>query len=255
MTSPDWKSWIRSGAAIFESEMDENTKRSSPAPPDRVSRPVPPMMTSAPSFPESLSLPRRPEMESSPLVPVITSERFVPVISLSVGVGGGVGVGVVEPGTAVVSVTVKLFGVPSYNGKIAAGDRSAIKSGAFNIEIAVRAGRTAPEIIEKRHRNGVAACGPIALDLQRVGHAAAMQGLRGQSSADLLAIDIDGVLGIALVSVLRYFQHEQIGATTDCGVHARGRWWAWSGGWWGRVAGGDGVGSAGVAVSQSLVSG
>jgi hypothetical protein len=77
-------------AAIFEPEMDENRKRSSRAPPDRVSQPAPPMMRFAPSFPESWSF-TTPVMEPSPLVPVITSARYVPVISLSVGDGGGVG--------------------------------------------------------------------------------------------------------------------------------------------------------------------
>ena len=90
----------------------------------------------------------------------------------------------------------------------AAADRLAVQADAADIEIAVGRRRSGVQIVHERERDGLRARETAQVDSLR--GALVVQGGRGVGSADLLAVDLNGELGIALIRVLRDVEDQVI---------------------------------------------
>src|SRR5205823_8729298 len=113
----------------------------------------------------------------------------------------------------------------------AAGDREALRAGAVEcralagagaevadavqVEVAVGS-RSSPCIVEEVDRERVCACAEVALEGEALAGAGSVRCGGGEVAAELLAVDRDGELRVALVGILRYLEHQRVGAAADC---------------------------------------
>ena len=102
-----------------------------------------------------------------------------------------------------------------------------IDAGAVDVEVAIRAGRAAIGVVEERHRGRVSA-GEGAQHGKSLELCVGMERGRGLRIADLLTVDLNRELSVAIPGILAHLQDKAVRAGTDRhGVdRRRGRWWA-----------------------------
>ena len=96
-----------------------------------------------------------------------------------------------------------------------AGDHAPVDRRAVYVEVAVCAGRAAIGIVEEINGCGMAAGGECSEHVERLCLTCPVQGGRGLSATDLMAIDKDRELSVAQIGILGDLQRQRVGAGAD----------------------------------------